>query len=96
MRREWDREQLIDCWTLVDVDWALVANKSGPTRLGFAALLKFFEIEGRFPRHAGEMPKSALAYLAGQLKLRSRPRPSPTTSGRAARSSTTGPRSAKP
>ncbi len=36
MRREWDPEQLIDCWTLVDVDWALVANKSGPTRLGFA------------------------------------------------------------
>ena len=69
MRPEWDPEQLIDCWTLVEVDWALVANKSGPTRLGFAALLKFFEVEGRFPRHAGEVPKPALAYLAGQLKV---------------------------
>jgi Domain of unknown function (DUF4158) len=69
VRREWDPEQLIDCWTLVDVDWALVANKSGPTRLGFAALLKFFEVEGRFPRHGGEVPKPALAYLAGQLKV---------------------------
>ena len=69
MRREWDPEELIDCWTLVDEDWALVANKSGPTRLGFAVLLKFFELEGRFPRHAGEVPKPALDYLAGQLKV---------------------------
>jgi hypothetical protein len=26
MRREWDPEDLIACWTLVDDDWALVAN----------------------------------------------------------------------
>ncbi|MGQ4406205.1 hypothetical protein ACN6K4_000821 [Streptomyces hayashii] len=26
-----------------------MANKSGPTRLGFSLLLKFFELEGRFP-----------------------------------------------
>jgi len=34
VRRDWEPEELIDCWTLVDDDWALVANKSGPTRLG--------------------------------------------------------------
>ncbi len=69
MRRDWEPEELIDCWTLVDEDWALVANKSGPTRLGFAVLLKFFELEGRFPRHGGEVPKPALGYLASQLKV---------------------------
>jgi hypothetical protein len=27
MRREWEPEDLIACWTLVDADWRLVANK---------------------------------------------------------------------
>jgi Domain of unknown function (DUF4158) len=69
VRREWEPEELIDCWTLVDDDWGLVANKSGATRLGFAVLLKFFELEGRFPRHAGEVPRPALGYVAAQVKV---------------------------
>ena len=69
MRREWEPDVLIECWTLVEDDWELVANKSGPTRLGFAVLLKFFEIEGRFPRHGGEVPRAVVAYLAAQLKV---------------------------
>lgn len=43
-------------WTLVEDDWPLVGNKSGATRLGIALLLKFFELEARFPRDAGEIP----------------------------------------
>ena len=50
MRREWGPEDLLAAWTLVEADGELVANKSGATRLGFALLLKFFEIEARFPR----------------------------------------------
>jgi Domain of unknown function (DUF4158) len=69
MRREWEPEELIACWTLVDADWRLVANKSGATRLGFAVLLKFFELEGRLPRHAGEPPPAAVAYLAQQVRV---------------------------
>ena len=38
MRREWEPEDLIACWTLVDGDAGLVGNKSGPTRLGFVLL----------------------------------------------------------
>lgn len=34
MRREWELEDLIAHWTLVELDWELVANKSGATRLG--------------------------------------------------------------
>jgi hypothetical protein len=26
--------------------------------------LKFFELEGRFPRHAGELPPAAVSYVA--------------------------------
>lgn len=69
MRWEWTPEELVECWTLLEADWALVANKAGPTRLGFAVMLKFFELEGRFPRHAGEIPRAALEYAAVQVKV---------------------------
>ncbi len=49
MRREWEPEDLVACWTLLDADWRMVGNKTGATRLGFALLSKFFEIEARFP-----------------------------------------------
>ncbi|WP_280137821.1 hypothetical protein [Actinopolyspora xinjiangensis] len=44
MQREWQPDELVESWTLVGDDWRLVGNKSGATRLGFALLLKFFEI----------------------------------------------------
>jgi hypothetical protein len=46
---EWSAQDLVASWTLV-------GNKTGPTRLGFAVLLKFFEIAARFPSVAGEVP----------------------------------------
>jgi Domain of unknown function (DUF4158) len=49
MRREWELEDLIECWTLNEADLGLIANKSRATRLGFALALKFFEQEARFP-----------------------------------------------
>jgi hypothetical protein len=42
-------------WTLVESDWDLIANKAGVTRLGFAVMLKFYEIEGRFPAYREEV-----------------------------------------
>jgi hypothetical protein len=69
VRREWAPEDLIACWTLVEDDWDLVGNKAGATRLGFALLLKFVEVEGRFPRHAGELPRQVVDYLAEQVKV---------------------------
>jgi hypothetical protein len=46
-----------------------VGNKSGVTRLGFALLLKFFELETRFPRTAIDFTSEALAYVAAQVKI---------------------------
>jgi hypothetical protein len=69
MRREWSTEELIGSWTLVDEDWRLVGNKSSANRLGFALMLKFFEIEARFPRAADELPPAAVVYVAGQVKV---------------------------
>ena len=60
MERVWEPERLISCWTLDEADWRLLANKSGGTRLGFVVMLKFFELEGRFPADAAEVPAAAL------------------------------------
>ena len=64
MQRAWDPEQLIACWTLDEADWQLLANKTGATRLGFALMLKFFDLEGRFPTSTGELPPAAVDYVA--------------------------------
>ncbi|WP_435851447.1 DUF4158 domain-containing protein [Streptomyces mirabilis] len=74
VRQEWSPEDVVACWTLVDGDWDLVANKSGPTRLGFCLMLKFFEIEGRFPEFVEEFPQPAVEYVAGLVKRRPKSR----------------------
>jgi Domain of unknown function (DUF4158) len=65
MRREWELEDLIACWTLDEEEFALLANKSGATRLGFAVLLKYFEQEARFPRRE-DVPRAAVDFVAGR------------------------------
>ena len=47
----------------------LLRNKSGATRLGFAALLKFVLWRGRFPRALRELPDDAVAHLARQVRV---------------------------
>ncbi|WP_227999724.1 DUF4158 domain-containing protein [Nocardia australiensis] len=69
MRQEWSTEDLIGSWTLVGDDWQRVGNKTGATRLGFGLLLKFFEIEARFPDGPEELPAVAVAYVAEQVKV---------------------------
>lgn len=69
MRHAWDPEDLVAAWTLVEADWQLVANKTGATRLGFALLLKFFELEAHFPSAAGEVPPVVVEYVARQVQV---------------------------
>jgi hypothetical protein len=38
VRRDWELEDLIECWTLDEAEIDLLANKSGATRLGFVIL----------------------------------------------------------
>lgn len=69
VRREWELEDLIDCWTISDADKELIANKYGTTKLGFCLLLKFFEIDARFPERASDIPPQAVDFMARQLKM---------------------------
>ncbi|WP_406270866.1 DUF4158 domain-containing protein [Nocardia sp. NBC_00881] len=71
MRQEWSTEDLIGSWTLVGSDWQRVGNKTGATRLGFGLLLKFSELEARFPRGPEEFPPAVVSYMAEQFEGRS-------------------------
>ena len=42
-------------------------RRAGGSRLSFALMLKFFQIEGRFPRHPGELPSVAVDFVARQV-----------------------------
>ena len=58
-----------DRWTLRAADRALLGNKTGSTRLGFAVLLKLFQADGRFPRRPEDVPVAAVEALASQVDV---------------------------
>jgi hypothetical protein len=68
VKREWSDDELIEHWTLLPDESRLLTNKTGAPRLGFAALLKSFQQDGRFPRSRQEVPAIAIAYLARSLR----------------------------
>jgi Domain of unknown function (DUF4158) len=53
-----DLDELVDHWTLLKDERELIAGKRGPTRLGFALLLKFYARAGRFPRGCSRLVTS--------------------------------------
>ena len=54
---------------MVSSDVELLSNKTGATRLGFALLLKYFQVEARFPTAKNDIPRSVIGYIANQLHL---------------------------
>ena len=69
MKRQWDAEELIENFTLTPEEIALLDNKSEVNRLGKAVLLKFFQMEARFPRKAADVPSMVVSYIARLLSL---------------------------
>src|SRR5215469_6127749 len=69
MKRQWDIEELVEHFTLVEEDLPVLGEKTGSSRLGCALLLKCFQYEGRFPTDRHDLPRAVIDYLARQLKL---------------------------
>jgi TnpA family transposase len=70
MKHNWTLDELIDNWTLLPNELELVnSSKADHNRLVFTLLLKYFQIEGKFPRHQREIPQTAVNYVARQLKI---------------------------
>src|SRR5271165_40629 len=68
MRAERDGD-IDDRWALHASDRALLGNKTGATRLGFAILLKMFQANGRFPYRLEEVPVAAVEAIASQIEV---------------------------
>jgi len=64
MKQRWTVDELAEQWSLSDEDRELLGNKTGATRLGFVALLKYFEHEGRFPQGEADVADAVVAHLA--------------------------------
>jgi hypothetical protein len=69
MKPHWSPEELIEQFTLLPDEMALLETKVGASQLGFAVWLKFFGHKARFPRTRQEIPKAIVSYIAGQLDL---------------------------
>src|ERR1700694_5634639 len=67
MKRSWTSEELLEHFTLLPGELAAVGNKTGPTRLGFAVLLKCLQYEGWFPRSRQEVTPEVVRYLSTQV-----------------------------
>src|SRR6266567_6320801 len=93
MKRTWTSEELLEHFTLLPGELAAVGHKSGPTRLGFAVLLKCLQYEGRFPRSRQEVAPRWCAF--SPLRLGWMLPSLPSISGRGAPSKPTGRRSGR-
>ena len=69
MKRSWNIEELIEHFTLLPAERKLLANKTEPSRLGFAVLLKCFLYEGRFPQYKGDIASPVVTYVAQQIDV---------------------------
>ena len=69
MKRNWTRDQLEQQWILFSKEQKLLKNKTGPTRLGFAVLMKYFQVAGRFPDNPGEVPRDVIRFIADQIDI---------------------------
>ena len=61
-----DLAELVEHWTLLDDERELAAGKRGPTRLGFALLLKFHAGAGRLLGGRSELAGDTVEFVARQ------------------------------
>lgn len=69
MKHNRQTDELTEVWTLLPDELSEVNKKDGINRLAFAALLKYFQQFGRFPRSSQELPNEVVNYLAKQLNI---------------------------
>jgi hypothetical protein len=59
-----DEDEVVGNWTLVGDELDQLSGRRGATKLGFALLLRFYAVHGRFPTGRAEIPDQAVAYVA--------------------------------
>lgn len=69
MKKTWLPEELVEYWTLLPEELALLNHKNDENRLGFAILLKFFQNYARFPLNQSEISSAVVNYVASLLNI---------------------------
>ena len=64
MKRQWSEQELEEHWSLSHDEFELLKHRTGRSRIGFAVILKFFALEGQFPKAHHEIPNAALTYVS--------------------------------
>lgn len=67
VKSPWNSEELIENWTLVPTELELVKKKVDFNQIGFAILLKYFQLMARFPDSPSDIPDRSITYIASQL-----------------------------
>ena len=69
VKPNWDTEELIENWTLLPQELELVKKKVGGNQIGFALLLKHFQLFAYFPEDKSSIPQVVISYIASQINL---------------------------
>ncbi|WP_017293915.1 DUF4158 domain-containing protein, partial [Geminocystis herdmanii] len=69
LKKNWQTEELIENWTLIPQELKLLTNKIGGNKIGFAIILKYFQLRARFPDTSEQIPDLIISYIANQLNI---------------------------
>ena len=69
VKQNWDTEELIENWTLLPQELELAKKKVGGNQIGFALLLKHFQLFAYFPEDKSSISQVIISYIASQVNL---------------------------
>ena len=69
VKPNWDTEELIENWTLLPQESELTKKKVGGNQIGFALLLKHFQLFAYFPEDKSSISQVVISYIASQVNL---------------------------
>ncbi len=73
MRQQWKPAELIDYWTLGSEEINLInaISKNDYNRFGCGLLLKYLQVEGKFPNRKQDIPRVVIEHIAEQIHVQS-------------------------
>ena len=69
MQWHWSEQELETYWSFSSDELTLIPNRDASSRLGVAASLKFFQLEGFFPSSVKDIPSVAIDHMAKLLDV---------------------------
>lgn len=69
MKQRCTIEELDELWTLHPGEISLITNKTKENQLGFALILKHFQVASFFPKSLSDVPEPVIFHVARQLNI---------------------------